>query len=156
MTDAGDKNVLTIEQTLAEHGFAVHPIKGVSMMPLLRQGKDSVSIVALSDEGKCNLKINDVPLYRLPSGRLVLHRILDVRDGYYLIRGDNLKTFEKISPKLIIGKAEGFYRDDVYFAADHPEYLKYVKKVTRCWRLKRIFYYPVYRFAAKVKHKLFK
>ena len=150
------ENVFSIEQMLEEHGFAVYPIKGVSMMPLLRQGKDSVSIVALDEEGKKSLKVNDVPLYRLPEGRLVLHRILEVRDGYYLIRGDNLKTFEKVPYKLIIGKAEGFYRDDVYFAADHPEYLKYVKRVTRHWRLKRIFYYPAYRFASKVKHKLFK
>ena len=145
----------SIEQTLAEHGFAVHPIKGVSMMPLLRQGKDSVSIVALSDGEKRSLKVNDVPLYRMPSGKLVLHRILEVRDGYYYIRGDNVKMFEKIPFEWIIGKTEGFYRDDVYFAADHPEYLKYVKRITRAWRFKRIFYYPAYRFAAKVKHKLF-
>ena len=156
MTDAEKNNALTIEQTLAEHGFAVHPIRGFSMMPLLRQGKDSVSIVALSEEQKRSLKVGDVPLYRMPSGKLVLHRILEVRDGYYLIRGDNVKLFEKIPYKLIIGKADGFYRDDVYFPADHPEYLKYVKRIMRAWRFKGAFVYPTLRFASRVKHKIFK
>ena len=75
------------ERVLAEKGYLVYGINGVSMQPMLRQTRDTVVIRAA--EGR--LHRYDVALYRYPSGKYVLHRVIHVYpDGRYLIRGDNL------------------------------------------------------------------
>ena len=38
----------TIEKSLAENGFHIATVKGDSMMPLLRQGKDLVKVVPVT------------------------------------------------------------------------------------------------------------
>ena len=74
----------TFEEILARDGVLVYKTRGVSMEPMLAQGRDLVVIrVPSSRPGK-----NDVALYRRGES-YVLHRVIDVRDGYYLMRGDN-------------------------------------------------------------------
>ena len=57
---------------------------GISMLPMLRQGKDSVVLSPVPEK----LKKYDLPLYRRPDGQYVLHRIAEVGDTYTCI-GDN-------------------------------------------------------------------
>ena len=47
--------------------------KGVSMLPFIREGKDSVVISPVTE----GLKKYDVVLYKRDSGQYVLHRIVD-------------------------------------------------------------------------------
>ena len=71
--------------------FELYP-KGTSMLPLIRQGKDSVILVSLPDE----IKKGDIPLYKREDGSFVLHRIVRVeKDGTYTMCGDNQTELER-------------------------------------------------------------
>ena len=58
--------------------------RGVSMLPMLRQGIDSVELSPVPEK----LKKYDLPLYQRRNGQYVLHRIVKVSEGYTCI-GDN-------------------------------------------------------------------
>lgn len=58
--------------------------RGVSMRPLLRQGRDQVVLGPVTGE----LKKYDIPFYRRDDGHFVLHRIVEVGQTYTCI-GDN-------------------------------------------------------------------
>ena len=61
-----------IKEVLQSGGeFRLYP-RGTSMMPMLRQGIDSVILVSPTKE----LKKRDIIFYRRQSGQLVLHRIV--------------------------------------------------------------------------------
>ena len=67
---------LTLEECLAQNGFLTYRIRGVSMQPMLRQGRDLFTVVPKGPE-RC--KKYDVVLYRTPSDPNVQHRIIEVR-----------------------------------------------------------------------------
>lgn len=58
--------------------------RGVSMLPMLRQGIDSVILSPVPEK----LKKYDLPLYRRTGGQFVLHRIIRVGQSYTCM-GDN-------------------------------------------------------------------
>ena len=58
--------------------------QGVSMLPMLRQGIDSVELSPLPEK----LHKYDLPLYRRENGQYVLHRVIDVGETYTCM-GDN-------------------------------------------------------------------
>jgi hypothetical protein len=80
--------------------------RGVSMLPMLRQGKDTVTLSPVS--GK--LKKHDIPLYRRDDGAYVLHRIIAVGKTYTCI-GDNQYIYEPgVRDDQIIGVVTSFTR----------------------------------------------
>lgn len=113
-------------------------IVGVSMMPLLRQGIDTVKLVKVIKP----LKKHDVILYLRPTGKYVLHRILKVKENEYYLCGDNQVIIEKgVKDAWIIGVMDGFFRDDKYIDINNREYLKYVKRRTKSRIFRKIKYY---------------
>ncbi len=116
---------VSIEEALRTHGVLMHHIKGVSMMPMLRQGKDVVKIIPF--DGR-TIKENDVPLYKRSNGSYVLHRAVKIKKEYCVTLGDNCVWKEKVPYENIIGVMDGFFRGDKYVSKDDPEYQKYVKK----------------------------
>ncbi len=99
--------------------------KGKSMMPLLREGKDSVSLVKPTD-----LRKNDIVVYLRASGQMVMHRIVKIRGNELIMCGDNQAALEHgITKENVLAKAEGFYRDDMYVELTNKQYLKYVKRL---------------------------
>ncbi len=64
--------------------------RGTSMLPMLRDGIDTVVIV----KANAPLKTGDVPLYIRENGEYVLHRIIKVRKDGYVLRGDNQTVSE--------------------------------------------------------------
>lgn len=101
--------------------------RGTSMLPMLRQGIDSVSIVSPQ---KREAKVGEVILYRRKNGAFVLHRAIDLQsDGKFICRGDNQGVIERdVSPDSVIGVLEGYYRDDKWISADDADYKRYVKR----------------------------
>ena len=97
----------TIEEALAQNGIYTGLTTGSSMEPLIHNQKDTVIIV----KPKERLKKYDVPVYVLPSGKYVMHRVIEVYDDHYLIVGDNLLTRENVTDDMIIGKLVGFYKN---------------------------------------------
>lgn len=97
--------------------------RGVSMLPMLRQGIDSVILSPLPDK----LKKFDLPLYQRANGHYVLHRIVKVGESYTCI-GDNQSIFEKnVNPGQMIALVTAFYRGDRLIKAKNPLYRFY------CW-----------------------
>ena len=64
--------------------------KGVSMLPMLRQGRDQVTLTALHGSPKKY----DILLYRRGNGSFVLHRVVKIGNTYTCI-GDNQFVYEK-------------------------------------------------------------
>ncbi len=89
--------------------FRLYP-RGTSMLPLLRQGIDSVVLVAPQKI----LKKRDIVFYRRKDGQFVLHRIVGVaKDGTYVLCGDNQTALEKgISSDMVIASVTAVYRDE--------------------------------------------
>ena len=87
--------------------FRLFP-RGTSMLPLIRQGVDSVVLVKKKE--KC--KKYDVILYRRDNGQLVLHRIMKVEsDGSYTLCGDNQTLLEKgIKQEAVLALVDAVYR----------------------------------------------
>ena len=80
-----DDLVPIIKEHLAQGQSVTFSPKGISMLPMLRQGKDTVTLSPIV--GK--LKKYDLPLYQRQDGKYVLHRIVKVKDGFFTMAGDN-------------------------------------------------------------------
>ena len=63
--------------------------RGISMLPMLRQGIDSVVLSPVPEK----LEKYDLPLYRRDDGKYILHRIVEVGQTYTCI-GDNQFDYE--------------------------------------------------------------
>ena len=123
------------EEILRKEGRLISAIRGDSMLPMLDENKDTVSLVPVRGE----LKKYDLPLYRRPNGKLVLHRIIKVRKKYYVTCGDNRTVSEKVPKEWVIAVCDGYFKDGKSIPADDGEYLKYVHKHCRGrWRRKTI------------------
>lgn len=149
MTETAEPNG-NIERQLAEQGFYVSTTVGCSMRPMLRNRRDRVIVLPIGDE---RLKKYDLPLYRRPDGKYILHRIIGVRDGEYVIRGDNTYAKEYVPDAWVLGYVSEFYRGKRHVLSSARSYRLYA----RVWNL----IYPVRRvfqagrtFAARVWHKL--
>ena len=140
-----------IEQQLRDGGVYVSTTVGYSMRPMLRNRRDRIVVVAKGEE---RLKKWDLPLYRYPDGRYVLHRIIDVKDGYYIIRGDNTFVKEKIPEEWILGYVSEFYRGEKHIFSNQKSYRFYAALWQRLYFLRM----PLHKarcLASRIKHKLF-
>lgn len=113
-----------IETELKERGFTVLSTIGVSMWPLIREGKDSVVLVPPGE-----IKKNDVVLFRRADNSCVLHRVIRLRDGYYICCGDSEWTWEKVNPEQIIARMSGLYRGKKFVEVSSFSYRLY----QLCW-----------------------
>ena len=106
---------------------------GTSMLPMLRQGRDSVVLSPAPER----LSRYDLPLYRRDNGAYVLHRILSVEaDGTYTCCGDNQWHLEKgLRRDQMIAVVESFSRrgDDRWVSGNDRKYRLY----TRIWMTAR-------------------
>ncbi len=100
---------LSYEEYMDKYQRLVRTNVGVSMLPLLRQGRD---LFIVEKRGPGRLKAGDVVLYRRPPDKYVLHRIVQVREKDYVILGDNCVNREYgITDDDILGVMTGFVRD---------------------------------------------
>lgn len=101
--------------------------KGVSMMPLLRQGKDSVLLTKLDREPKKY----DIVAYRRPNGQIVIHRIMKIKKDECIMCGDNHGELERgITKNDILAVVKGIYRDEEYVDLSTSKwYKKYLRKL---------------------------
>ena len=112
----------TFEDVLARDGVLVYRTKGVSMQPMLHQNRDLV-IIRVPDS---RLMKNDVALYKCGE-KYVLHRVIDVKDGYYLIRGDNTYSLEHVPENAVIGVLTDFQRKGKQYSVTDARYQRYVR-----------------------------
>ena len=118
------------------------PFRGVSMLPMLRQGKDAVELSPLPQK----LKKYDLPVYRYPSGKYVMHRVVAVREDHYLCLGDNTYEYETIRHDQMIALVSAFRRGEKRISIESIPYRVYC----RVW----VFLYPLRKLAKRAKNFL--
>ena len=141
----------SIEEQLRESGVVVSTTAGVSMWPMLRNRRDRVVLCSVGEE---RLEKFDLPLYRLPDGKYVLHRIIGVREDCYVIRGDNTYRKEYIPKEWILGCVTEFYRGGKHISANSKGYRFYASVWNKLYFLR----YPahaVWSFCRRVGRGLF-
>ena len=120
---------------------------GISMMPLIRQGVDEVVLVSPS-----NIKLGDAVFYQRDNGQFVLHRIVKIKNGEYVMCGDNQFDLEYgITDKHILAKMKCVIRDGQVIDESNKKYRKYVKGLPM-----RRFKKRTHNFLGRVKRKIFK
>ena len=118
------------------------PFRGGSMLPMLRQGIDSVELSPLPQR----LKKYDLPVYRYPSGKYVMHRVVAVREDHYLCLGDNTYEYEKIRHDQMIAVVSAFKRGEKRISVEALSYRIYC----RVW----VASYPLRKLLKRVKNFL--
>ncbi len=83
----------------------VYP-RGSSMLPALKEGRDSVE---LSPAFK--LSINHIYFYKRPNGRYVLHRLLKIQNEIFIFSGDNQLVVEKVKKEQILACVSMVYKN---------------------------------------------
>ena len=148
------KKTYSFEELLDTDGSIVWRTAGVSMRPLIRQGKDVVVI----KKPQSRLEKYDVALYKI-NGKYLLHRVLDVCDGYYIIAGDNNTFLEKVKDEHIIGVMTALKRGGKDYDLNSRKYRFYAKNWCGKFRLKCAFLKPAHavrRGLSRIYHKVFK
>ena len=102
---------------------------GVSMMPMLRQGKDSVVLSPVSGR----LKKYDLPLYQRDDGKYVLHRVVDASENYTCIGDNQFVPEQGIRQDQVIAVVSAFYRGDKLYGVNTIGYWLYC----RIWHYSR-------------------
>ena len=129
------------EQLAAGKSVRFSP-RGISMLPMLRQGRDKVVLSPV----RGRLKKYDLPLYQRDSGQYVLHRIVGVGETYTCI-GDNQYALEHgIRQDQLIAVVTAFTRDDREIPVTDLGYRVYC----RVWHWLR----PVKRILGACKRRL--
>ena len=130
--------------------------KGASMRPMLREHRDIVVIERVTGE----LKVGDVVAYPGANNTYTIHRIVRIKKGALIIRGDNNAFTEfNVKKEDIVGILKEFYRDGKYInCKTNRGYKLYTKYILMSYPLrfiwkKRIRIRPV---LAKIKHSIFK
>ena len=113
----------SFEEVLSKTGKLVYSNKGVSMMPLIRQGRDLI-IIEPAPKGRLNRY--DAPLFKRDNGEYVLHRVLKVKKDGYIMCGDHQWVKEYVSDDQIIGVLTAVVRDGKEISVNSKLYKLYV------------------------------
>lgn len=116
----------TIESELDTHGSFATTTSGGSMKPLFKTHRDMVVI----EKPSGILKKYDVALYK-HKGNYILHRVIAVRDSFYIIRGDNTFVRERVPHTDVIGILVAFNRKGKSYKVTDSSYKLY----SRLWHL---------------------
>lgn len=123
MESSQESGVSTIEEVLAANGVHYSTTVGDSMEPMLHNRSNVLVLVP----PKGVLRRHDLPLYRRPDGKYVLHRILRVRAHDYIICGDNRYHREVVPHEWVIAVMRGYYKGERYIDAADAGYRRYVR-----------------------------
>ena len=103
--------------------------RGISMLPMLRHGMDSVVLSPVPEQ----LRKYDLPLYQRDDGKYVLHRVVKAGQTYTCV-GDNQFDLEPgLRHDQMIALVTSFYRGDREYQVTAPVYRLYC----RFWHITR-------------------
>ena len=143
---------MKFEDYLDKYGTLTYSNVGRSMLPLIRQGKD---LFIITKKGSSRFGRGDVVLYRSPSGRYVLHRIIKVRRSDYVILGDNCVNKEYgIRDKDILGVMTGFVRGGKEHSTDERGYRLYTAVILKTTPVRVVLKKAAMRLKRAVKKLL--
>ena len=115
-----EESVRNYKTELEKNGVIAFVPGGNSMWPTLKNRGQSVIIV------KKEKRLNkfDVAFYQRSDGTFVLHRVMEIIDGGYVMLGDSQFTTEKVAEGQVFGVMSGFYRGKKYVEVTDQKYLK--------------------------------
>ncbi len=125
-----------IRQELSDGRSVRFAPRGISMLPMLRQGLDTVTISPLPQK----LKKYDLPLYQRDDGKYILHRIVRVEDTYTCIGDNQFEEETGVRHDQMIGLVTEFTRGEKPVSVENWCYRLYCRiwHVTRvprlCWK----------------------
>lgn len=130
-----EREIQKIEDVLLSKGQYVGPTAGISMLPMLKNRRDTIVVIKKTER----LKPLDVALYK--RGDLyVLHRVLSVTETGYIIRGDNCYSDEIVPEEAVIGVLTEFFRKDKHIVCEtDKKYHRYVRHRLKTYKLRRFF-----------------
>lgn len=113
-----------MKETLEGGGNVTFKPCGISMLPLLRQGIDSVRL----QKPTGSLKRLDIIFYRRANGQFVLHRIVGKNKNGYILRGDNQVENEyNIQTDSVIAVATHIVRGNKEISCNSALYKLYAR-----------------------------
>lgn len=96
-----------VGELLAEGKIVTMSVKGVSMLPFIVGGRDSVTLTGTEE-----LKVGDIALARIRKGFFVLHRIIAIEGGNITMMGDgNIRGHECCTREDVLGIAVKIIRN---------------------------------------------
>lgn len=122
-----------IEELLKSDGRYLSTTRGVSMRPMLKSGRDVIVVLPKTER----LKPYDVALYRRGES-YVLHRVIDVTDSGYIIRGDNTYSDEIVPESAVIGVLAEYFSKKRTVKVTDKRYLRYSRRVVRLYPLRKM------------------
>lgn len=129
-----ETQILKIEEVLQEKGVYIGPTVGVSMLPMLKERRDTIVVRPKTQR----LNRLDVALYKRGDA-YVLHRVLEQTETGYIIRGDNCYTDEIVPEEAVIGVLTEFFQADKHIFCTDAEYIAYVEKHLKNYPTRRFF-----------------
>ncbi len=148
---------MKFEEYLDTYGSLTYRFRGVSMMPMLRQGKDSFTVAKKTD-ARC--KKLDVVLYRRGE-KYILHRVVKVLPRGYVILGDNCYRKEyDITDTDILGVMTSFARGTKEYASDDRRHICYARIWYALYPVRFVFMWlfradhPGRRVCRKIKYAI--
>lgn len=137
-----------IESVLLSEGRYISTTKGVSMLPMIKTGRD----VVIVEPKNGRLKKYDVALYRRGEA-YVLHRVVEVTDDGYIIRGDNTYADEVVPEADVFGVLTEYYRGKKLIPVTDEKYQKYAEKRVKSYpqrRKRHLFKRKIKNFIKKI------
>ncbi len=133
---------------LEAHGKYLSSPKGISMWPMIVQGRDAVLIEKLKEKPKRY----DLVVYTRGEAQGVIHRVIRFResDGKYIICGDNCWSLEIVAPEQINGIVTEFCRKGKWYPVSDLRYRIYV----HIWTDLLVFRRPLFYVRDRVKKRL--
>lgn len=133
-----------VQRHISEGKSVVFPVKGFSMLPFIRDGKDSVELVACGE-----LNVGDIALAKLDNGQYVLHRVWEIDGEKVILMGDgNIAGKESCTTGQILGVARKIFRGKRVIDCTSPAYIRCVK----IWR----GLLPIRRYILAIYRRLIK
>ena len=109
-----------IEKLIEEGQEVIFKPKGVSMLPFIRGGRDSV-LLRKAD----GLKVGDIALAEISEGRYVLHRIETIEDEMIVLMGDgNLVGRERCRKEDVIAIAVKIIKENKEIDCQSPRHMR--------------------------------
>ena len=119
-----DDIIPLMKEQLEHNGEVTFTPKGVSMLPMLRSNRDTVTLCRV----RFPLKKYQVALYLRDNGQYVLHRIVGIEHDRYIMRGDNQFIDEPgIREDQIIAIVDRFNRKGREYTCSSKLYILYYK-----------------------------
>lgn len=110
-----------MEESLAAGRSVRFSPRGISMLPMLRQGVDSVILSPVTGM----LQKYDIPLYRRDDGKFILHRIVRADETYSCIGDNQFEVEHGVRHDQVIAVVSAFTRGEKEHSVSEWSYRMY-------------------------------